>query len=97
MRVDLVMAGIGMEPNVELGVEAGIEGHDGRLYPWISPLHDQHMGALILWLLGSLMGGIAFILPLNALRLSEERAEQPNQKHIEVGHIRIDPSAWTGR
>ncbi len=101
----MLVAFFGMLPVIPLGAYVALTSqvlygyYDlcGRLYPWISALHDQHMGGLILWLPGSLMGGIAFLLPLNALRLSEERAEPKTKRLIQVGHIRIDPSAWTGR
>ncbi|HUC19314.1 MAG TPA: cytochrome c oxidase assembly protein [Acetobacteraceae bacterium] len=101
----MLVAFFGMLPVIPLGAYVALTGqilysyYDlcGRLYPWISPLHDQHMGGLILWLPGALMGGIAFMLPLNALRLAEERAEPKTKTLVQVGRIRIDPSAWTGR
>ncbi|HWA81416.1 MAG TPA: cytochrome c oxidase assembly protein [Acetobacteraceae bacterium] len=101
----MLVAFFGMMPVIPLGAYVALTGqvlyryYDlcGRLYPWISPLHDQHMGGLILWLPGALMGSIAFLLPLNALRLAEERAEPKTKTLVQVGRIRIDPSAWTGR
>ncbi len=101
----MLVSFFGMLPVIPIGAYLSQTSQDlygyynlcGRLFPWITPLHDQHMGAIILWLPGSLMGGIAFLLVLNTLRLSDERSEPPAKKHIQVGHIRIDPSAWTGR
>ncbi len=101
----MVVAFFGMLPVIPLGAYVALTSrllysyYDlcGRLYPWISPLHDQHMGGLILWLPGALMGSIAFMLPLNALRLAEERAEPKEKTLVQVGRIRVDPSAWTGR
>ena len=101
----MMAAFFGMLPVIPLGAYVAMTGqvlygyYDlcGRLYPWISALHDQHMGALILWIPGSLMGAVAFMLALNALRVAEERAEPEQKTLVEVGRIRIDPSAWTGR
>ena len=70
----------------------------GRLYPWISPLRDQRMGGLILWIPGGLMSSAAILLPLNAMRLAEESEERVAGKVlVQVGRLQIDASAWTGR
>jgi putative membrane protein len=65
---------------------------------WLSPLSDQHQGGLIFWVPAGLMSTIAVLLPLNAMRLAEERKERLSGKSvIQVGERQIDPSAWTGR
>jgi putative membrane protein len=69
----------------------------GRL-DWFTPLNDQSLGGLILWIPGGLMSAIAVILPLNAMRLAEERQERLSGKTlVQVGQLQIDPSTWTGR
>lgn len=69
----------------------------GRV-PWLTPMQDQRMGGLILWIPGGLMSAIAVLLPINALRLAEDRQERARGKtYIQIGGRQIDPSAWTGR
>lgn len=69
----------------------------GRL-DWFTPIGDQSLGGLILWIPGGLMSAVAIILPLNAMRLSEERRERLTGKTlVRVGQLEIDPSTWTGR
>jgi putative membrane protein len=70
----------------------------GRLVPWISPMLDQRLGGIIFWIPGGMMSAFAVLLPLNAMRLSEEREERRQGKRlIQAGRVQIDPSAWTGR
>ncbi|HYZ23170.1 MAG TPA: cytochrome c oxidase assembly protein [Rhodopila sp.] len=70
----------------------------GRLAPWISPMLDQRLGGIIFWIPGGLMSAFAVLLPLNAMRLSEEREERRQGKVlIQAGRVQIDPSVWTGR
>ncbi len=69
----------------------------GRL-DWVSPASDQILGGLMLWIPSGLMTAVAILLPLNAMRLAEEReGTGPRGAFIEVGQRRIDASAWTGR
>jgi putative membrane protein len=101
----MVLAFVVMVPVMPLGAYIAMTSHTlygyydlcGRLYPWISPLHDQHMGGLILWIPGALMSAAAVILPLNALRLAEDRDDRRAKGLVQAGRIRIDASAWTGR
>jgi putative membrane protein len=48
----------------------------GRIYPSIGPLDDQNYGGLIVWIPPAMMSVVSLLLVLNALRLSEERAER---------------------
>jgi putative membrane protein len=69
----------------------------GRL-SWMDPLSDQSQGGLIFWVPAGMMSSIAVLLPLNAMRLSEERKERlAGRSVVQVGGRQIDPSAWTGR
>ncbi len=69
----------------------------GRL-PWASPASDQILGGLMLWIPSGLMTGIAVLLPLNAMRLAEEReADATGGRFVQIGAQRIDTAAWTGR
>jgi hypothetical protein len=59
---------------------------------------DQRLGGIIFWIPGGMMSAFAVLLPLNAMRLSEEREERRQGKMlIQAGRVQIDPSAWTGR
>jgi putative membrane protein len=69
----------------------------GRL-DWFSPSSDQCLGGLILWIPSGLMSSVALLLPLNAMRLAEERKERLTRKvFVQIGQRQIDASAWTGR
>lgn len=69
----------------------------GRL-DWFSPARDQCLGGLILWIPSGLMSSIAVLLPLNAMRVAEERQERVVGKAlVQVGQRQVDASAWTGR
>jgi putative membrane protein len=63
----------------------------GRIYPSIGALDDQTFGGMIIWLPPSMMGVIALLLVLNALRLHDEAREVTNSAGA------ISASSWTGR
>lgn len=101
----MVIAFVAMLPVIPMGAYITFAGHDlynyyelcGRLYPLISPLHDQRMGGIIFWLPGSTMGAVAVMLVLNHLRRAEDRKDRTQKVLVQAGRITIDPSAWTGR
>jgi putative membrane protein len=69
----------------------------GRL-AWFTPSSDQCLGGLILWIPSGLMSAVAILLPLNAMRLADEREDRGvGSALIQIGGRRVDPSAWTGR
>jgi putative membrane protein len=71
----------------------------GRL-EWFSPSTDQCLGGLILWIPSGLMSSVAILLPLNAMRLADEREERRvdvDKAFIQIGGRQVDASAWTGR
>ena len=71
----------------------------GRLFPSISPLLDQHLGGLVVWIPSSMMSSVAFMLMMNNIRLQEDRAcGGNNQDDIEIAPgVRVSSKAWTGR
>jgi putative membrane protein len=72
-----------MFPQIVLGAALAFTNRDlypsyalcGRLYPSISPVADQHIGALIIWIPPAMMSIIALLLVINALRLADESKE----------------------
>ncbi|MBV1691361.1 cytochrome c oxidase assembly protein [Novosphingobium sp. G106] len=62
----------------------------GRIYPTVSPLDDQALGGLIVWIPPAMMSVISLLLVLNALRRCEERTGP----ELEEG---FSSSSWTGR
>lgn len=75
----------------------GFYDYCGRL-EWLSPSSDQCLGGLILWIPSGLMSSVAILLPLNAMRLADEREERlVGRTLIKIGERQVDPSAWTGR
>ncbi len=69
-----------MFPQIILGAGIALSNRDlypsyalcGRLYPSISPVADQHIGGIIIWIPPAMMSVLALLLVINALRLSEE-------------------------
>lgn len=68
----------------------------GRLFPSVGALNDQHLGGLIVWIPGSMMSAVAFMLVLNNLRRHEEAAP-PAAMDEEARQMALLASRWTGR
>lgn len=67
----------------------------GRFFPTISPLYDQLVGGMVVWIPPAMMSVIALILVLNHLRLHEEATEQ----HLapDAAQLSALSESWTGR
>ena len=67
----------------------------GRFFPAISPLYDQMVGGMVIWIPPAMMSIIALILVLNHLRLHEEAIE----RHLDpaAAHLSTAAARWTGR
>jgi putative membrane protein len=101
----MVLAFVVMVPVMPIGAYLAFTSHMfyavydicGRL-DWVSAANDQCLGGLILWIPSGMMNAVAILLPLNAMRLAEERKERRLGKTmVQVGGRQIDSSAWTGR
>ena len=66
----------------------------GRLFPSISPAHDQLLGGLIQWIPPGMMNVAALIITLNALRLAELKADAA---FVPPKGAKIYEAKWTGR
>ncbi len=66
----------------------------GRLYPGISPQYDQLLGGLIQWIPPGMMSTAALLLALNALRITEAKADK--EMVIPPG-AKVYEAKWTGR
>ena len=66
----------------------------GRLYPGISPQHDQLLGGMIQWIPPGLLNTAVLFVLLNALRKNEEK--QDRVVVVPPG-ARVIEAKWTGR
>ena len=90
-------------PQILIGALIVFSGHDlypyydycGRFFPTISPLYDQLVGGMVIWIPPAMMSVIALILVLNHLRLHEEATE----RHLDpaAAHFSALSARWTGR
>ena len=86
-------------PQIAIGAVIVFTRHDiypyynycGRFFTDISPLYDQLVGGMVIWIPPAMMSVIALLLVLNHLRLAEDRAPKTN--------VAMDAMAarWTGR
>lgn len=67
----------------------------GRFFATISPLYDQLVGGMVIWIPPAMMSVAALILVLNHLRLHEEAAERPLDP--AAARIATLAASWTGR
>lgn len=66
----------------------------GRLFPSISPLYDQMLGGLIQWIPPGILNTAALLISLNALRLSDIKAEE---SFVPPPGAKIYEAKWTGQ
>jgi putative membrane protein len=66
----------------------------GRIFPAISPAYDQMLGGLIQWIPPGMMNTAALIIGLNALRLSDLKAERD---FVPPPGAKVYEAKWTGR
>lgn len=66
----------------------------GRLFPTISPLHDQLLGGMIQWIPPGLCNTAVLFIMLHAIRRDEEK--QTRETPIPPG-VRVIEARWTGR
>jgi putative membrane protein len=66
----------------------------GRIFPNISPAYDQMLGGLIQWIPPGMMNTAALIIGLNALRLSDQKAERD---FVPPPGAKVYEAKWTGR
>jgi putative membrane protein len=66
----------------------------GRLFPAISPAYDQMLGGLIQWIPPGMMNTAALIIGLNALRLSDIKAEKD---FVIPAGAKVYEAKWTGK
>ncbi|HVC16224.1 MAG TPA: cytochrome c oxidase assembly protein [Rhodanobacter sp.] len=104
-----IMGAVVMFPQIAGGAYIAFNRHDlysyydlcGRLFPSVSPLYDQMLGGIIMWIPPAMMSAISIILVLNMVRLNDENDERMRPKVQEADdgrrRIRINASAWTGR
>ncbi|MGH7119562.1 MAG: cytochrome c oxidase assembly protein [Acetobacteraceae bacterium] len=67
----------------------------GRFLASVSPLYDQLVGGMIIWIPPVMMSGIAVVLVVNNLRLHEERSPPPTDP--AAARISAMAASWTGR
>ncbi|HET6605714.1 MAG TPA: cytochrome c oxidase assembly protein [Rhodopila sp.] len=71
----------------------------GRLLPSIGALQDQHIGGIVIWIPGSMMSSIAFMIIMIHLRVQEDKAVG-GVHHDDIvlpSGARISSASWTGR
>jgi putative membrane protein len=66
----------------------------GRIFPSISPAYDQMLGGMIQWIPPGMMNTAALLLTLNALRLSDVKAEK---EFVIPPGAKVYEAKWTGR
>ena len=66
----------------------------GRIFPNISPAYDQMLGGMIQWIPPGMMNTAALIISLNALRISDLKAEKT---FVPPPGAKIYEAKWTGR
>jgi putative membrane protein len=66
----------------------------GRIFPAISPAYDQMLGGMIQWIPPGMMNTAALIISLNALRLSDAKADKD---FVIPAGAKVYKATWTGR
>lgn len=66
----------------------------GRIFPAISPAYDQMLGGMIQWIPPGMMNTAALIIGLNALRISDMKAEKD---FVIPPGAKVYEAKWTGR
>ncbi|MGH7047240.1 MAG: cytochrome c oxidase assembly protein [Stellaceae bacterium] len=87
-------------PQIALGATIAFSNSDlypyydlcGRLLPSIGALEDQHIGGIVIWIPPAMMGALAVLLVMNALRIHEDAASEKDRDAATVL-----ASSWTGR
>jgi putative membrane protein len=67
----------------------------GRFFPSISPLYDQLVGGMVVWIPPAMMSVIALILVLTHLRQAEDAAPRPADPR--AARMEALSARWTGR
>jgi putative membrane protein len=67
----------------------------GRFFPAISPLYDQLVGGMIIWIPPAMMSVIALLIVLTHLRRAEEAA--PRSTDPRAAQMEALAARWTGR
>lgn len=88
-----------MFPQIAIGATIAFSARDlypfyafcGRVWPGVTPLYDQAVGGLIVWIPGAMMSVAGVLLVLNNLRRQEDQALD------EGSALAISSSSWTGR
>ena len=65
----------------------------GRIYPSISAITDQHIGAVVIWIPPAMMSVIGLLVVLNKIRLNDEARNETSHERP----IGLSASKWTGR
>lgn len=65
----------------------------GRIFPSITPLQDQTLGGLIIWIPSTMMSAIAFLLVLNFYRIYEKSLVKEDARATSLAAY---ASRWTG-
>ncbi len=65
----------------------------GRIYPSISAITDQHIGAVVIWIPPAMMSVIGLLVVLNRIRLNDEARNETSHERP----IGLSASKWTGR
>ncbi len=90
-----------MLPQILLGAYISFASYDlypvyalcGRLFPSITPLQDQTIGGLIIWIPSTMMSAVAFLLVLNFHRIHEKTLVTTDAESTSVATY---ASRWTG-
>jgi putative membrane protein len=90
-------------PQVAIGAAIVFARHDiypyysvcGRFFASISPLYDQLVGGIVVWIPPAMMSAIALILVVNHLRLQEETSPPPLDPRAAA--LAAMAAKWTGR
>ena len=69
----------------------------GRLFPSISPVIDQHIGGIVIWIPAAMMSAVSFMLIVNNLRKHEDSFASPDGGDIRAVGAVGSSAAWTGR
>lgn len=101
--VRVAMAWAVIFPQIAIGALIVFAGHDiypyysycGRFFPSVSPLTDQLIGGIVVWIPPAMMSAIAGILVLNHMRLHEESL--PPSDDPRAAQIAAMAAKWTGR
>ena len=90
-------------PQIAIGALIVFSRHDiypyysicGRFLDSVSPLYDQLVGGMVIWIPPAMMSAIAVLLVINHLRLEEEKAPPPRDPR--AARIAAMAANWTGR